>query len=127
MVTYSPYHVMPPADKKDAEKLPAPMEDKKKKEGDGNVRATLLVELPADATFYIDGQPMKTTSGKRTFVTPTLQTGQVYYYELRAEIVRDGQTRRASTRVVFRPGDEIRATFNELDSTATVTVRAAGR
>jgi uncharacterized protein (TIGR03000 family) len=55
--------------------------------------ATITVHLPADANLTIDGQPTRSTSGTRTFVSPPLEPGKTYTYTLRAEINRDGQPR----------------------------------
>jgi uncharacterized protein (TIGR03000 family) len=83
-------------------------------ESSAATKAKLVVELPADAKLFIDDQPMKTPSAKRVFSTPTLQKGQAYYYELRAEIVRDGKTITENKRVVVSAGAEIPVTFTEL-------------
>jgi uncharacterized protein (TIGR03000 family) len=83
----------------------------------------LLVELPPDAKLYIDDQPMKTTSSKRSFNTPLLQQGQQYYYILRAEVVRDGRTYTETRRVLLRAGQEIRASFPELEANIATASR----
>ena len=62
------------------------------------------VEVPADAKLYIDDRLMKTSAAKRTFNTPTLEEGQLYYYILRAELTRDGQTYSETKRVIVRSG-----------------------
>jgi uncharacterized protein (TIGR03000 family) len=74
----------------------------------------LIVEVPADAKLFIDDQPMKTTAERRSFNTPTLQSGQAYYYDLRAEVVRDGKTYTESKRVIVKAGETAKATFPEL-------------
>jgi uncharacterized protein (TIGR03000 family) len=98
---------------------PPPDGDKAKKPDDAKetsaaTRAKLIVELPADARLFIDDQAMKTPSAKRVFNTPTLQKGQAYYYEMRAEMVRDGKTVVENKRVVVTAGDEIPVKFTEL-------------
>lgn len=88
-------------------------------------RARLIVELPADAKLFIDDHLMRTTSDRRTFNTPTLEDGQTYYYELRAEVVRDGKPVVVSRRITLKAGDEIQTNFGDMESTATVsTVKA---
>jgi uncharacterized protein (TIGR03000 family) len=77
-------------------------------------RAKLIVELPADAKLFVDDRPMKTPSAVRTFSTPELDPGQVYYYELRAEVVRDGKPVVESKRVLVRAGEVVRARFEEM-------------
>jgi uncharacterized protein (TIGR03000 family) len=88
-----------------------------------SVRARLTVEVPAGAKLYVDGQPVKATSARRDFVTPPLQRGRAYYYELRAEVVRDGQTVGVNRRVIIRAGEEARAAFPELQGTPTTSVQ----
>jgi uncharacterized protein (TIGR03000 family) len=83
-------------------------------------RAKLVVEVPTDAKLYIDDQLMKTTAARRVFNTPNLEPGQAYYYEVRAEVVRDGKTHSVTKRVIVRSGEEIRAQFPDLESVTTV-------
>jgi uncharacterized protein (TIGR03000 family) len=87
----------------------------------GPDRARLLVDLPADAKLYIDDQLMRTTSDHRTFNTPRLDGTQTYYYELRAEVVRDGKPVTMTKRVTLRAGDVIRARFGEMDPAETIS------
>jgi uncharacterized protein (TIGR03000 family) len=105
------------------ETLPSPKPDDKKPMGDASTRARLIVELPPDARLYIDDRAMKNTEPVRNFNTPDLEPGQLYYYELRAEVVRDGKPVTQTKRVIVRAGAVIRASFPELtaeDSVATV-------
>jgi uncharacterized protein (TIGR03000 family) len=48
--------------------------------------------LPADAKLTVDGVATVQTSAVRVFITPALQEGREYTYNLKAQIVRDGQT-----------------------------------
>jgi uncharacterized protein (TIGR03000 family) len=62
---------------------------------------------------------MKTESNRRTFRTPQLEKGQAFYYMLRVEVVRDGKTQSETKRVIVRAGEEVRASFPELEAVAT--------
>lgn len=106
---------------------PAPGPGPKEGKGPESVRATLTVEVPEQAKLFIDDQQMKTTSAKRVFVSPPLQPGQAYYYMLRAEVLRDGQTVSITRRVVVRPGEEATASFPELQAKETATAQVGGK
>jgi uncharacterized protein (TIGR03000 family) len=80
--------------------------------------ARVTVELPADAKLFVDDQPMKATSAKRTFRTPELEPGQTYFYMLRAEVVRDGATYSQTKRVLVRAGEDVKASLADLESPA---------
>lgn len=95
--------IVPPKPKEDGK--PAAM----------NPRARLIVELPADAKLYVDDYA-STATGKRTrtFNTPALESGQTYYYILRAEMVLNGEQVTETKRVLLRPGSVVRTSFEEL-------------
>lgn len=97
--------------------VPAP-----KKVDDASVRSQLVVELPEDARLFVDGIEMKTTSNRRVFVTPPLQTGRTYFYDLRAEMQRDGQPVAVTGRVVIRPGQNVRAELSEPTPAGTFVI-----
>jgi uncharacterized protein (TIGR03000 family) len=59
----------------------------------------------------IDERPTQATSGERYFISPILQPGKQYYYTLKAEAVRDGQTQSVEQRVNIRAGQETRVTL----------------
>lgn len=106
------------------EQLPPAKPNKDGKETRVPNRAKLIVELPTDAKLFIDDMPMKTTSGVRTFNTPTLEPGQAYYYMVRIEYVKDGKTVRDERRVIVRAGQIARAEFKDRDADAVRTVQA---
>mgnify|MGYP000602975723 CR=1 FL=1 len=85
-------------------------------------RARLIVELPADATLYVDGQPIRTEPKTvRVFTTPKLDPNLTYYYDLEAEVVRNGQRYAESRRVVVRANSEIRVVFPDPELAAERT------
>lgn len=121
----APIYVAPGANgmRKDEELAPTPKKEKDKDKGEVN-RARLIVQVPAGAKLYIDEQPMKATSDRRSFVTPVLQPGRTYFYDIRVEIVRDGRTIAENQRVLLRPGEIARASFASLGQAASATARA---
>jgi uncharacterized protein (TIGR03000 family) len=102
------------------EQIPAPkVEDKDKKGGSGSTvapdRAKVIVQLPTDAKLYVDDHPIKATADNQAFSTPRLERGQTYYYEVRAEAVRDGKTIVESKRILVKAGQEVTVSFPKLE------------
>jgi uncharacterized protein (TIGR03000 family) len=62
--------------------------------------------LPEDAKLTVDNTPTNASSSTRRFTTPALDPNKTYYYTLKGEIVRDGETLTATTRIEFRAGEE---------------------
>jgi uncharacterized protein (TIGR03000 family) len=83
--------------------------------------------MPADAKLYVDDQLMKTTSDRRVFSTPRLEEGQDYYYILRAEVVRDGETMSRTKRIIVRAGEETRTSFPELAGEKVARVESGNK
>lgn len=79
---------VPPKGMPKSEPVPPPKKDDKKPV---SAPATIVVNLPAEARLFIDGNATSSTSAVRTLVTPELEVGVTYAYTVRAEIVRDGQ------------------------------------
>jgi uncharacterized protein (TIGR03000 family) len=82
-------------------------------------RATVTVQLPADARLFVDGVSCPLTSDTRSFETPPLENGKSYFYMLRAEMIRNGQTRTLSRQVFVQAGQRVTANLNEADSLTT--------
>ena len=90
-----------------------PKEEKKKNEEVSNASpATLVVILPAEAKLTVDGNATRSTSERRTFVTPALEPGANFVYSLRAEIVRDGQVAVQTQDVTVRSGQTTEVSLN---------------
>lgn len=93
--------------------LPAPGTGRKGDKGTMlNSTGTILVTLPADATLTVDGNRTTSTSATRVLVTPELQPGYEYYYTLRAQVVRDGQTLTQTQQIAVRAGEATRVPFS---------------
>jgi len=98
----------PPPPPPGAKEMPKPKEEKPKQEEEARIAApaTLIVSLPAEAKLTVDGATTTSTGATRVFVSPTLNAGKEYHYDLQAEILRNGKTVSASKRVTVRAGQE---------------------
>jgi uncharacterized protein (TIGR03000 family) len=67
--------------------------------------ATIVVTGAKDAAVTIGGLVSANTGDTRTLVSPALDAGQVYHYDLTASMVRDGQTVKLTQSVTVRPGE----------------------
>jgi uncharacterized protein (TIGR03000 family) len=76
--------------------------------------ARITVKLPADARLFVDDVACPLTSAERTFETPRLEAGRRYFYNMRAEVVREGQTKALSKRVEVEAGKPVNVNFSDL-------------
>lgn len=104
---------------------------KKRMEGAGDTstseQAKVILQVPEDATLYIDGQRTPLTSATRTFVTPALAPKQNYYYDVRVEALRDGKVLEQSRRIVVRAGSVAQITLDNLEQVTTTAQAAPAR
>jgi uncharacterized protein (TIGR03000 family) len=82
--------------------------------------ATIVVELPADATLTVDGAATKSTSNVRVLVSPNLTPGRDFQYTLTAQVVRDGKPVQVERVITVRAGEESRV---RLTPSAEVALR----
>ena len=76
------------------------------------VGATIVVSLPADAQLTIDDEATASTSDHRVFVSPTLEPGREFHYNLKATVVRDGKPVVMEERITVRAGEETKVTLS---------------
>ena len=67
--------------------------------------ATLTVRVPADARVFVNGLATASTGNVRRYVSNGLREGYSYTYQIRAEVVRDGQTVSETQTVKLQAGD----------------------
>ena len=53
-------------------------------------------------------------SDTRAFNTPRLEPGRQYFYNLRAEVTRDGQTVSQNRRILLSAGQQVEVDFQEM-------------
>jgi uncharacterized protein (TIGR03000 family) len=73
--------------------------------------ATVEVRVPADAQLFIDGTPTKQTGEMRTFVSPLLESGQAYTYDLTARWIQDGKPVEVTRRIDVAAGRKLTVDF----------------
>jgi uncharacterized protein (TIGR03000 family) len=90
-----------------AQPMPAP------KPGTGMLAApaTIVVNLPADASLKFDETPTTVAGDPRTFASPELPVGQDYHYTLTATVTRNGMPLSLTQSVNVRGGQTSRVQF----------------
>jgi uncharacterized protein (TIGR03000 family) len=73
--------------------------------------ATIIVSLPEDAALTVDDVATTSTGDSRTFVSPELQPGKDYHYNLKATVTRDGKQVVVEKRVIVHAGEITPATL----------------
>jgi uncharacterized protein (TIGR03000 family) len=79
--------------------------------------ARVTVRVPEDAKVFVDGVLCQLDKATSSFETPKLEGGRQYFYTIKAEVVRDNQTLRASRRVIVEAGKQATVEFNDLGVT----------
>ena len=121
-----------PGTKKPETDTKKPETDAKKPETDtkktgNNGAANLKFRLPAEAKLYVDGRLTNGDGSERTFFTPSLQAGQKYYYEVKAELLINGEMVTEEKRVVVAAGADVIETFPKLTAAAEKATAVAGK
>ncbi|MBA4186385.1 MAG: hypothetical protein C0467_00045 [Planctomycetaceae bacterium] len=93
-------------------KKDAPETKKDSKQG-----ANIKFQLPADAKLYVDGRLTNLTGTERAFVTPSLGAGK-FFYEVKAELMVDGQMVVEQKRVIVEAGTSLVESFPKLIAAA---------
>ena len=86
--------------------------------------AKLLIEVPANAKLFIDDTRVEAAADVQAFHTPPLEPGRDYFYNVRIELMRDGQPLSQTRQIIVRAGQVARADFKDLESEALRTVQA---
>lgn len=88
------------------EPLPAPMT-----RATQPAPATLIVNMPADAVLTIDDAATTALAARRTFVSPPLEPGVEYHYNLKMQVQRNGEKVEVAKRVAVRAGEQTEVTL----------------
>jgi len=83
--------------------------------------ATIDIMVPSEAEIYIQGRKMDLTGSVRHFVTPFLNPGAVYSYDITAKWTENGREMTKTQRVLVKPGEAESVSFTEgTPSTSTL-------
>jgi uncharacterized protein (TIGR03000 family) len=107
------------------EAVPAKPKSTDKKSSDTG--ASLKFKLPASANLFVDGRPVGGDGAERAFYTPPLAAGQKYFYDVKAELVVDGNKVVEEKRVVVEAGADLTESFAKLFAAAGNTTTVAGK
>jgi uncharacterized protein (TIGR03000 family) len=80
--------------------------------------ASLEMTVPADASVWIEGQATTQQGVERHFVSPALEAGIRYSYEIRVQWTEGSKTLERSRRVRFESGDQLRINLARGDEPA---------
>jgi uncharacterized protein (TIGR03000 family) len=78
---------------------------------EGEPIAQFTIEVPASAELYLEGVKTKQTGPSRMFVSPRLNPGQQYVYEVRARWIENGQPVEQKSNVVVTAGQRLTVRF----------------
>jgi uncharacterized protein (TIGR03000 family) len=76
-----------------------------------DLRARIVVTLPADARLTIDDTGTRSDGTRRVFVSPPLQQDRSYSYTFKAEFVREGKTVSVTKKAGVSAGKETLVSF----------------
>jgi uncharacterized protein (TIGR03000 family) len=99
--------------------MPAVGTAKIEQDDEKNQSASLIVELPAGAKLFVDGQLIPGDATARRFHTPVLVRGKTYYYDMKAELTVAGKPVVEERKVMVMAGQTVRETFGKLAGVAT--------
>ena len=83
--------------------------------------ARLAVSVPDDVAITVNGRSTRSVGTDRRYVSHGLESGKEYRYEIRAQVLRDGQELKQTRVVRIRAGEQTRLAF-DFDSTDTESV-----
>ena len=108
--------------KKDEPKADAP----KKGSTDAGrpARATVVLSVPARATVTVEGQPLQSTGGERSFRSPEIAPGREFVYTVRAVIEVGGREEVETQQVKVTAGETTRISFEQLFAKVEAAARS---
>lgn len=81
----------------------------------GGASCTVVVQVPARARLYVNGKLTKSTSARRTFVTPLLSPGHPCNYDLKVEFERGDETVCIKRVIKVSAGATVRLNLEDAD------------
>jgi uncharacterized protein (TIGR03000 family) len=80
----------------------------------GKTAALITIFLPAGSKLTVDGRTV--TAGVKTFITPPLEKGATYSYQVTIETQRDGKPVTVTRRLRVTAGESVHADYRDLSA-----------
>jgi uncharacterized protein (TIGR03000 family) len=90
-------------------------------------RAHIRIALPADAEVRFEGDKTTQTGADRLFVSPPLQAGHNYIYEVKAQWKENGREVTRDRRITVHAGEVVNVSFVEAEKDKSNMVAQDGR
>ena len=74
--------------------------------------ARLTVNVPEDAKIFVNQNPTRTPGAIREYISRNLPIGDSFTYEVRAEVVRNGQVVTETKKIDLRANENVQVAFN---------------
>jgi uncharacterized protein (TIGR03000 family) len=84
-----------------------------------NNAVLLNLRVPASAEVWLEGSKTAQGGSFRSFISPALEPGRDYSYEIRARWMQDGRAIEQTRTVTIRAGDRLTLNLNRADSGTT--------
>ena len=78
------------------------------------IPSTVVLSVPAGATVYVEGVPLRNQSAERTFRTPALEPGREYAYTVKAIVTENGLEHTEVRQVIVIPGETSTVSLEKL-------------
>jgi uncharacterized protein (TIGR03000 family) len=88
--------------------------------------AHILLRVPDNAEVWFDGQKTEQTGQMRAFLSPPIDPGQSYLYQLRVRWMEEGRAMERSRRILLQAGDRIQLDFAGDGGTRSYSYGALG-
>lgn len=89
--------------------------------------ANLRFSVPADAKLYVDGKLAPGSGPERAFYTPPLAAGKQFFYEVKAELLVDGQVVVDEKKIIVEAGKTVTESFPKLVAAVAKANSVAGK
>lgn len=84
--------------------------------------ATVVINVPEDATVYFAGRKMVTQGTTRRYLVPVQKAGATYEYPIKVEVTRNGSKLVSETKHRVRSGQTVELTMTESNSSDVISV-----
>jgi len=89
--------------------------------------ANLKFQVPADTKIFVDGKLAPGTGTERAFFTPPLEKGKKFFYEVKAELMVNGEKVVEEKKVIVESGVDLTESFPVLVAAVEKSKAVAGK